>query len=257
MRRSLTVILLAGVFGCVAGPPPERATAPEQDRIAVTIEGDRGAAYDRVLAVFVDGTDEERHFTSDQHGDAFDLGNQPHFLSPEALISRLKRSYLWMSGNTVLARRDALIDAGGYPSELEWHSEWFIYYVLALRYGACVIPETLAMMREVPATYSRSGMADAERQRKVLTALARRIKSPGYGDIARIFRTRPCLFSPFQRQMLRVLAARPQFWDLFMPYLGWTLRHHSRMRIAILKYRFHSMQSRVAARAASRKAARR
>ncbi len=55
MRRSLTVFVLAGVFGCVAGPPPERATAPEQDRIAVTIEGDRGAAYDRVLAVFVDG----------------------------------------------------------------------------------------------------------------------------------------------------------------------------------------------------------
>ena len=54
MRRSLTVILLAGVSGCVAGPPPERATAPEQDRIAVTIEGDRGATYDRVLAVLVD-----------------------------------------------------------------------------------------------------------------------------------------------------------------------------------------------------------
>ena len=179
------------------------------------------------LAVFVDGTDVVRLYTGDETtGPAFDLGREPHFLNPEQLIERLRRSYLWMSGNTVVVRRDALLEAGGFMPELEWHSEWFVYYVVALRHGACVIPDTLAMMREVPGTYSASGMGDPKRQRKVLKAMVAVLKAPQHRDVLPLFRRRPVLFSPMGRQILYVLASSPRRIDLFVPFLGWYIKHH-------------------------------
>jgi glycosyltransferase involved in cell wall biosynthesis len=191
-----------------------------------------GVCFSR-LAVFDDEAHAVREYLGDATtGPAFDLGAEPHFLTPQALRARLRRSYLWMSGNTVLARRDALFEAGGFRPELRWHADWFAYYVVALRYGACVVPETLALMRERAATFSRSGMARRQTQREVLRALAAALREPAYRDVAPAFWARPCLLSPFGRLMLTVLARDPRNWPLAWRYLQWTLDHQATIHCA-------------------------
>jgi hypothetical protein len=174
------------------------------------------------LATFMDGTGEVKHYTAnDKSMIAFDLGSEPNYLDPAALMKRLEPNYLWLSGNTVIANRSRLLDVGAFIPELEWHSDWFAFYAVALRHGACMIPETLAMMRVLPETYSGSGMRNPTRQRAVLGAILDAFGRPGNEDIRRKVVARPSILSPFGLQMLRVLSTRPQYLDIFLRYLTW------------------------------------
>ena len=199
----------------------------ERSLAALARHPEAGLCFSR-LAVFPDGATQVREYLGDAAtGPAFDLGRETHLLTPEALRQRLALSYLWMSGNTVVARREAVLAEGGFPPELRWHADWFVYYVIALRYGAVVIPETLALMREGTGEHGSAGMWDPIRQRPVLEAMIRTLKSPRYRDIAETVRARPMLLSPFGGLMLRVLVAHPRWWDLGWRYLYWTLAHWS------------------------------
>src|SRR5882724_10226838 len=209
LMASITVALAAATADYIVwAAADDRLLAHFIERNIDILSAHRGAgvSFSR-LATFQDGTETVREYCEETGmGPAFDLGAKPHFLTPQALKARLARSYLWMSGNTVLCRRDALLKAGGFRPELYWHTEWFAYWVVALRHGACAVPATLAMMRERASTFSRSGMADPIRQRQVLRSLAGAIKDPQYRDVAEIFRSRPSLLSPFGDSMLRILA---------------------------------------------------
>lgn len=50
MKRIAIVLMV--IQACVAGSPPDRAAAPEQDRI--TVNAPTGVAYERVIAAFLD-----------------------------------------------------------------------------------------------------------------------------------------------------------------------------------------------------------
>lgn len=174
---------------------------------------DAGLCFSR-LAVFVDGTTETRHYTESTQGVAFDYGEHPRFIAPDELKSILSRHYLWLSGNTAVARRSVLLEIGGFASQLKWHGDWFAFYVVALRYGACVIPETLAMMRERQNTYSRTGIDNHDEQTKVLAALFDTVKSSQFRDLLPVFRGCPSLFSLFGRPALDTAMRQPRHWDL-------------------------------------------
>ncbi len=228
LMASINVALAAATADYIVwAAADDRLLAHFIERNIEILSGHRGAgvSFSR-LATFQDGTETVREYRGETGmSPAFDLGAEPHFLTPQELNARLARSYLWMSGNTVLCRRDALLAAGGFRPELRWHTEWFVYWVVALRHGACVVPATLALMRERPATYSRSGMLDPVQQRQVLRALAAAIKDRQYGDVAPTFRSRPALLSPFGDLMLRVLVGDRKYWDLACRYLHWSLLH--------------------------------
>ncbi|MGZ5234420.1 MAG: putative sugar O-methyltransferase, partial [Burkholderiales bacterium] len=183
-----------------------------------------GLCFSR-LAVFIDGTTQAREFNERTDGAAFDYGTKAHYISPEALHALLARHYLWMSGNTVLAKRSALLEMGGFERSLRWHSDWFGFYVVALRYGACVIPETLALMRERKDTYSRTGMEDPVQQSAVLRAIFDQMKSPKYRDLASIFRTRPTLLSVLGRPALFSACRNVRHWDIARSLVGWHAAH--------------------------------
>lgn len=185
------------------------------------------------LAVFEDGTNVTRCYTEDNYGAAFDLGKNIHFLRPQDLLDRLQRSYLWMSGNTVVAKRTALLEMGGFLHNLRWHADWFAFYAIALRYGVCIIPETLAMMRERPNTYSQKGMSDKFAQYRVLSAVADMIYDYDNKDITTSFIKAPCLLSPFGSDMLIALAKKPLCWKLFWQYLNWYLFFHQQYHIRL------------------------
>jgi glycosyltransferase involved in cell wall biosynthesis len=158
----------------------------------------------------------------------FDLRDLPEYMTPAAIRRRMKRAYLPMTSNSVVIRRKALLAIGGYPSELEWYSDSFAYTVIALRLGACVVPETLALIRANPGSYSDRGMRDPVRQAAVIGSMLDLLAQPRYRDIRREFRRCPSNFSPCNTLALEVQLRRTRDWDLFLTYLIWKLREYKR-----------------------------
>jgi glycosyltransferase involved in cell wall biosynthesis len=158
----------------------------------------------------------------------FDLSDLPEFMTPADIVRRMRRAYLPMTSNSVVVRRDALLAIGGYPKSLEWHSDSFAYTLVALRFGACVIPETLALIRASTGSYSDRGMHDPVRQTQVLTTMLEMLARPEYRDIRRVFRACPSNFSPWHTLMLRVQLRSPRDWDLFATYFLWKVEEYKR-----------------------------
>lgn len=203
----------------------------ERGRRALMERPGVGLCFSRLCA-WRDGTSVVNEFTGKSHGAAFDLGESPRYYSPEDLGRILRKHYLWISGNTVIARRDALIEMGGFPRKLRWHADWFSFYAVALRHGAYGIPETLAMMRERPESYSRGGMQDSRAQGRVLRALVSIINRPCNRDLKPVFRSCPSLFSPFGRRMVTANMWRPKHWDLILPLTLWQARRKGAIFVA-------------------------
>lgn len=94
-------------------------------------------------------------------------------LEPHEVLKELRRQPSWFLPSTNVYRRAALLDEGGFHGELGPYCDGFISLVLALRYGACFIPEPLGMWRRMEGTYSSQmskdidgtvGMLDAAEQ---------------------------------------------------------------------------------------------
>lgn len=177
------------------------------------------------LAVFPDGTDDVSVFTEKTQGPAFDFGGAPQFFTRERLMERLETSYLWMSANTVVARRQYLLDAGGFDEKLRWHADWFGFWVVGLRHGVCVIPEALALMRQRQATYSSAIVNKPAEQAKVLDHLASILCHRDLSDIGRIFATCPSMLSVFGSHIFPALLRRPARWRMASSYGLWYARH--------------------------------
>jgi putative sugar O-methyltransferase len=182
-----------------------------------------GICFSRLCA-WREGTRDGTEYSESNHGPAFDLGASAKYYSPDDLRGILRNHYLWISGNTVLARRELLIEMGGFDLQLRWHADWFSFYAIALRAGACGIPETLAMMRERAETYSRSGMKNRAQQKNVLRLLLDTLKEPRNRDLLVVFRESPSLLSLFGRAVVLANLWRLQHWDLIPPVLVWHLR---------------------------------
>jgi glycosyltransferase involved in cell wall biosynthesis len=191
----------------------------ECNRIALTKYPKAGLSFSR-LAVFSDGC-EIREFTHENHGVAFDLGNRIRHYLPEELVTILRKNYLWISGNTVVVRRNILLDMGGFLCDLKWHGDSFAYYSVALRHGIVSIPQTLAVMRERPLTYSRNGMTNDKLQKKVLCNIIKELKRPCNLDLLAIFCICPSLLSPFGKKMISVGLCRIQYWSIGIPLCLW------------------------------------
>jgi glycosyltransferase domain-containing protein len=183
-----------------------------------------GMTFSR-LAVFPDGSDEITSFTEANHGAAFDYGTEAHFLSPAMLQQRLQRSHLWISANTVVANRQALVRAGGFDPQLRWHADYFAFLAIAFRQGVCCIPETLAVMRQRDETYSSRGMANYDEQRVTLGFLADRLTTKGWRDVGIAVLCCPSVLSPFGGLMLRVLLRKPRRWPFVVTYGLWWANH--------------------------------
>lgn len=76
------------------------------------------------------------------------------FIPPDKALSILRKEGSWIQGISTIYRRDALIDSGGFILELHSFSDGFILQVIALKYGACFIPEPLACWRRMESGYA-------------------------------------------------------------------------------------------------------
>ncbi len=90
------------------------------------------------------------------------------FLSAARVRELLLRLGDWMIGNTTVYRREPLLAAGGFDPELGSVADGFLSRVLALRHGACFVPEVLAIWRRIDAGYSNSTSRDDSKFTRLL-----------------------------------------------------------------------------------------
>jgi glycosyltransferase involved in cell wall biosynthesis len=139
--------------------------------------------------------DEEKRTTSEHK---FYLRKASSYLSPNDLIDLLSRElYTPIYGPTVIYKRSALIEAGGFIPQLKWSCDAFVHHVIGFRYGVCYIPEILTMQRIHAKQYS-AGIKNIELERQVIRNILDELLSPKYHDVLPQFkRTAPISCYPW------------------------------------------------------------
>jgi len=82
------------------------------------------------------------------------------YLPPDCVLRTWRRRGWWFAQGTAVYRRDAVVRAGGFPHELRSAADGFLLQGLALKYGACFIPEPLVMFRVREDAFSSELVSD-------------------------------------------------------------------------------------------------
>jgi len=129
--------------------------------------------------------------------------SEPGYLSPVRVRQQLMRYDSWIMSNTATIRRMPLVAVGGFDTRLMSWADEFIFRSLALRHGACFIPEALAINRHSKSGYSASVSRSDEAMEKILLAANTLIKN----DFSDLF-TPELLARTNARLIYRIAAAK-------------------------------------------------
>jgi len=108
----------------------------------------------------------------------------PRYFTPREVEPLIGHSSI--PGHATIIKRASFDAAGGLLADLEWHSDWFLNFVVAFREGMCHVPEMLSLITDMPSTYSNQGVR-TERQLRVINAIFDRLASHEYVDVAPSF----------------------------------------------------------------------
>jgi glycosyltransferase involved in cell wall biosynthesis len=133
--------------------------------------------------------------------------DEPRYFSPTEIERLVGREGV---GHAAILRRQSVERVGGLLSDLEWYSDFFLTVVVALREGACHVPESLAVLTLMATTYSARA-AGTEKQLRVFNALFDRLLSPEYADVAPGFR-RSGVMRVLGPAQVRAAARRADLW---------------------------------------------
>lgn len=111
------------------------------------------------------------------------LSTEPVYYDPKALQRLMARNYFSISSNTVIYRTEAFCEAGGYHDDLGWLSDWFVTAVVALRHGACYLPEALTFHRIRKDSLSALTLKDAALHRYPFDRFLSLLSQPAYADV--------------------------------------------------------------------------
>jgi glycosyltransferase involved in cell wall biosynthesis len=202
----------------------DRLLAPFLERNMAVLARHPAAAlsFSEVVTLKGDSEEIDRFATNPAAPRIFDLGDLPAYLSPDQLRTRMQRGYLPIASNTAVIRVDALREFGGFPAALRWFADSFTCTALAMRHGACVIAEPLALIRSRPESYSQT-MRDAPQQVEVLNAILELLARTDMRDIRVFMKDCPSNLTVYDPLILKLLAKRPRDWDLFAAYGRWKM----------------------------------
>jgi hypothetical protein len=110
------------------------------------------------------------------------VAKSPRYLPPAEVLQKLKTHGSWFLGNTTVYRRAALVEAGGFMPELSSYTDGFISLVLALKHGACFLPERLACWRRLSSGFSSQSAAGPTESLKIM-ARAGELMRTRYRDL--------------------------------------------------------------------------
>jgi glycosyltransferase involved in cell wall biosynthesis len=102
----------------------------------------------------------------------------PTYIAPDVAANKLRHFGAWFMGNTAIYKRAAIPEAGGHRPDLGAFTDGFLMHVIALRFGACYIPEPLACWRKMPESLSSKQAKDVSRMREVIERASWLMESP-------------------------------------------------------------------------------
>lgn len=106
------------------------------------------------------------------------------FLPPEKVLATLTCYGFWFTGHTVICRRDAILrETGGFMPELYHYADHLVDMVVALRHGACFIPEVLATWRVLDAGYAETHFNNVDLSRTTFEKITQLMRSPKYAAL--------------------------------------------------------------------------
>jgi len=106
------------------------------------------------------------------------------FLPPEKVLATLTQYGFWITGPTVICRRDAVLhETGGFMPELCHHADHFVDMVVALKFGACFIPEVLATWRVLDSGYAETMFNNVELSRSAFEKVTQLMRAPKYAAL--------------------------------------------------------------------------
>jgi glycosyltransferase involved in cell wall biosynthesis len=114
----------------------------------------------------------------DEHGRELGIFDSPviarraGYVSPSRARSALLHYDSWVMSNTLIYRKDVLLEAGGFRPELGAISDTFVALLMALRHGACFIPEPLGAWRRLDTGYASTSTRDQASYRKLIEGMA-------------------------------------------------------------------------------------
>jgi hypothetical protein len=133
------------------------------------------------------------------------LAPRPTCFAPKEIENMLRSVHFSIPSNSVVYRREAVQAAGGFRSDLLWHSDWLAIRVLCFRHGACYIPEAIAHFFVDDAGYGNRGVRSGDAQRAVLLHCLG-VLERDYGDVQPAFRRAAILPEMRVRTLLWLLS---------------------------------------------------
>jgi hypothetical protein len=97
------------------------------------------------------------------------VSDRPAYFPPERTGKMLRSFGNWMTGNTTIYRREALLEAGMFNPRLYSFCDNFAAQVIVLKHGACFIPEPLGVWRSMDSTYSTQCRSNLDLMREMVT----------------------------------------------------------------------------------------
>lgn len=141
------------------------------------------------------------------------IAGKPRYFSPEEVVSlcRGSRFTVGNQGNTVVVKTSALKEQGRagvyFLPELRSGCDFFPFNVIAFRYGICYVPETLAIFRMTPGSYSTS---NRKYGREICKRMLELIYSDQYQDVRPMFKHSEILYR-FEYNLILVVVANLRF----------------------------------------------
>src|SRR6266487_1021094 len=134
-----------------------------------------GVCLADLVNVWPDGT--RRRFS-------YGLSAQPAYFPP-AQVPAVARGLGLMGQCLILV--EGLRQIGGFPEMLRWHSDHFVCWVLAARYGLCYVPQAGGAFRKLPTSYSEQGRSGSA-HRLVLASFLDYLNRPEFADVKEALR---------------------------------------------------------------------
>ncbi len=111
------------------------------------------------------------------------LSLTPRAFTADEIFYELRHNYFHISSNTVLYRRGLFKEAGGFRTDLNWLSDWFINYLLALRHGASYLPEALTCLTVRTDSYSAVNLRQHAAQHALILRVLDLLAEPDFADV--------------------------------------------------------------------------
>ena len=110
------------------------------------------------------------------------VSRHPRCFSPDEVRHLLLRYGRWIDAGSVIYRRNAFAEVGGQLVNLQSFADSFMNLVIALRWGACFVPEPLSCFRQMGTGYASGLTFDWERLARIGEVAARLMRTT-YRDL--------------------------------------------------------------------------